>query len=467
MTSGNQGVRFLATLLLALLSVSASATTLPTGFTEANLPRPDGSATWNEAVGITFTPSGRMFVWERTGKVWIIDQANPVTTPFLDIGPEVLAWRDHGMLGFALHPNFEQNGFVYLLFTVDRHHLMNCDSPPVGAPVCNGSYSPSTTWLPSDQWLNPPTNTIANPGFRKATLGRLVRYQAVKPAGEPDYRKATTIDTDSRRVLIGETTIAGPKNTGFTLTHESHGIGSLVFSPDGTLLVSNGDNASYSSTDVGSASETYYQSALDDGFLSAKENVGALRAQLIDSMNGKVMRIDAITGDGIPGNPFYDASAPRSPRSRVWAYGLRNPYRFTIRPGTGSHLREDANPGVIYLGDVGWSTWEDLHIIKTGGENLGWPLYEGQTSVSQYNATGARRMNQDAPNPLFGIGGCTQQFFFFQDMLKQDALTAPSWPNPCDTAQQIPASVHPSVHSRPALDWNHSSAHVAVALRRV
>jgi glucose/arabinose dehydrogenase len=321
-----------------------------------NLPRPDGAQQWNEAVGIAFTPSGRMFVWERTGRVWIIDQTNPVTTPFLDISPEVLAWHDHGMLGFALSPAFEQNGFVYLLFAVDRHHLMNCDSPVDGAPVCNGSYSPTTTWLPDAQWLNPPTNTIANPGFRKATLGRVVRYQAVKPAGDPDYRRATTIDYSTRHVLIGETSIAGPKNTGFTLTHDSHGIGSLVFAPDGTLLVSAGDGATYNSADVGSASDTYFQSALDDGFFGAKENVGALRSQLIDSMNGKLLRIDPITGDGIQGNPFYDASAPRSPRSRVWAYGLRNPYRFTIRPGTGSHVREDANPGVIYLGDVGWST---------------------------------------------------------------------------------------------------------------
>lgn len=129
MNSGTQGAKFLITLLLTLISVSAYATTLPTGFTEVDLPRPDGAQQWNEAVGITYTPSGRMFVSERTGRVWIIDQTNPVTAPFLDISPEVLAWHDHGMLGFALHPAFEQNGFVYLLFVVDRHHLMNCDSP--------------------------------------------------------------------------------------------------------------------------------------------------------------------------------------------------------------------------------------------------------------------------------------------------------------------------------------------------
>ena len=104
MRSGINGVKYWVTLLLAFLSFSSVATTLPTGFTEANLPRPDGAQQWNEAVGIAFTPSGRIFVWERTGRVWIIDQTNPVTTPFLDIAPEVLAWHDHGMLGFAHSP---------------------------------------------------------------------------------------------------------------------------------------------------------------------------------------------------------------------------------------------------------------------------------------------------------------------------------------------------------------------------
>jgi hypothetical protein len=58
-----KSVKYLATLLLAFVSFGSFATTLPTGFTEVNLPRPDGAQQWNEAVGITFTPSGRMFVW--------------------------------------------------------------------------------------------------------------------------------------------------------------------------------------------------------------------------------------------------------------------------------------------------------------------------------------------------------------------------------------------------------------------
>lgn len=111
----------------------AQPTTLPADFTEQNLPRPDGSAAWNEAACITFSESGRMFVWERTGKVWIVDDHHPVSVPFMDIGPEVLAWRDHGMLGLTLSPNIEQNGYVYAMYAVDPYHLEKCDSPESGA----------------------------------------------------------------------------------------------------------------------------------------------------------------------------------------------------------------------------------------------------------------------------------------------------------------------------------------------
>ena len=119
------------------------------------------------------------------------------------------------------------------------------------------------------------------------------------------------MDYSSRRVLLGET-----KTAGFPILYQSHGVGSLMFGTDGTLLASCGDGASYSSNDIGSAPETYYAQALSDGILKPKENVGAYRAQLVDSLSGKIVRIDPATGDGIPSNPFYDPANPRAARSR-------------------------------------------------------------------------------------------------------------------------------------------------------
>ncbi|HET6541656.1 MAG TPA: PQQ-dependent sugar dehydrogenase, partial [Chryseolinea sp.] len=79
---------------------------------------------WNEAVGLAFTNDGvDMFVWERGGKVYVVTGGQK--TLVLDISDEVGAWHDHGLLGFALHPQFDQNGYIYLLYLVDRHYLMN------------------------------------------------------------------------------------------------------------------------------------------------------------------------------------------------------------------------------------------------------------------------------------------------------------------------------------------------------
>ena len=389
-----------------------NAATLPANFTETSI-----GGTWNEAVGITFASDGRMFVWERAGRIWIVENGVKSSQPFLDISDEVGGWRDFGLLGVALHPDFYNNGYVYLLYVVDHYHLTRAGQPGYDSTVNE---------------------------YFQATIGRITRYTARASDG---FR---SVDYSTRLVLLGESI-----NTGIPILHESHGVGSLVFGTDGTLLASCGDGASYSSTDVGSASETYYAQALNEGIIRPKENVGAFRSQMVDSLNGKILRLDPATGDGVETNPWFDAAAPRSPHSRVWALGLRNPCRITLRPGTGSHNRYDGNPGVLYIGDVGWNTWEDLNVCTRGGMNFGWPVFEGMDVQSSYYNSNVG--NQDAPNPLYGIGGCTQRYFYFRDLIKQDTLATPSWPNPCNTSQQVPASIPHFLHSRPWIDWKHST----------
>ncbi|MCY1044553.1 PQQ-dependent sugar dehydrogenase [Corallococcus sp. bb12-1] len=121
----------------------------------------------------------------------------------------------------------------------------------------------------------------------------------------------------------------------------SHSVGNLRFALDDTLFVTSGDGARFDAVD-------------DD----------ALRAQSLDSLAGKVLRITR-SGEGVASNPFWNGDA-RANRSKVWALGLRNPYRFSLRPGT-------ATP---YLGDVGWNTYEEINVAPPGA-NLGWPCYEG------------------------------------------------------------------------------------------
>ena len=110
---------------------------------------------WAEAVGVAFSTSGHGFVWERTGQVWSVeaDGETNAAAPVLDLSDEVGAWRDHGLLGVALHPAFEQNGWIYLAYVVDRHHLMFAGTE---------NYDPNTDT------------------YFEATIARLTRYQLIQ-----------------------------------------------------------------------------------------------------------------------------------------------------------------------------------------------------------------------------------------------------------------------------------------------
>jgi PKD repeat protein len=371
---------------------------------------------FNEIEGLRFSNSGQIYAWEKAGIVWVIDtNGTKLAAPLIDISEEVGNWRDHGLNGFALDPGFLTNGYFYLFYTVDRHYLMHYGT---------GSY-----------------NSLVNE-YYNATIARVTRYTA-NPA-----TNFTTVIPNSRLILIGEN-----KKTGIPVLHESHSGGQLLFSPDGSLLVSTGDGASYAFVDSGGGA-TYWQQALMDTIIRDKENVGAYRSQIIDCLNGKVLRIDPATGNGLPSNPYYDPANPRAAKSRVWDLGLRNPFRMTIRPGTGSTDITEGDPGVLYIGDVGWNTWEDMNVSTGPDINFGWPCFEGLTPTVGYS--NPTIVNKDAPNPMYG-GSCNKQFFRFSDLLIQATL-APSFPNPCNASVQVPANVPHWVHTRPVIDWSHNQA---------
>ena len=172
-------------LIASLFAGWAAAGTLPAGFSDATVGRPDGGA-WDDAVGVAAGADGRLYVWERAGKVWVIDALHPQRTPLIDLTGEVGAYGELGLTGFALDPDFLKNGQIYLFYTVDPAHLADCDSPAVGPPICHGT-----------------AHGAARPPF-SATLSRISRYTLARPAGSGDLRTATAVDPQSRRVLLGE-----------------------------------------------------------------------------------------------------------------------------------------------------------------------------------------------------------------------------------------------------------------------
>jgi glucose/arabinose dehydrogenase len=411
---------FIAGLMILLTADTVTAqTTLATGFSKTTV----GSG-WSEPVGTAFNQNGtKLFVWEKGGRVYVCNWNagtkiyDKQATPVLNISEEVGNWRDHGMLGFALDPNFTTNGLIYVMYVVDRHYLMNFGTP---------AYNPAT-----DEYFS-------------ATIGRITRYRLITNAGN------LVADAATRTILVGET-----KSTGIPILYESHGIGSLAFAADGTLLASSGDAGSYNVMDPGNIAHTYYAQAITDSIIRPNENVGAFKAQMINSMDGKILRIDPVTGNGVISNPFFNAAAPRSAASRVWAMGFRNPFRFCVRPNTGSANPQTGDIGELYVGDVGWNTFEELNIVKEAGSNCGWPIFEGLKNMASY--TNALTVNKDEPNPLYGINGCTQQYFTFQNLLKQataDNITTVF--NPCNGTTAITSTNdNRFFHRVPALDWKH------------
>jgi glucose/arabinose dehydrogenase len=126
----------------------------------------------------------------------------------------------------------------------------------------------------------------------------------------------------------------------------NHNGGNLVFGPDGYLYIGLGDG--------GSGGDPHGN------------------GQSLSTLLGKMLRIDPrVSGDQPyaipPDNPFLDR--PQA-RPEIWAYGLRNPWRYSF----------DRLTGDLWIGDVGQSAWEEVDVQPAGsdgGENYGWNLMEG------------------------------------------------------------------------------------------
>jgi glucose/arabinose dehydrogenase len=341
---------------------------LPSGFNDARV-----LGVNNTPMGLAFSKNGqKMFIWEKKGTVlaynWDGLTYVQQPTPMIDLSEEVGNWSDLGLSSFVLDPNFDSNGLVYLYYQVDRHYLLNFGTP---------QYSSTTD------------------DYNSATISRVTRYK-INTSGS-----TMSVDKASRKILLGET-----KSTGIPSVYSTHTGGQLIFGTDGTLLLTTGDNATFNGADVGSNTDTYWQQAIADGIMRSTENVGSFRSQMLNSFCGKLLRIDPNTGDGLPSNPHYDASNPRSAKSRVWALGFRNPFRCTLKPGTGSTSATSGNPGTIIVGDVQAGAREELHIIEKSGLNCGWPVFEGLNPATLF--VGKTTQNQEESGQPTFISQCVQ-----------------------------------------------------------
>ena len=276
---------------------------------------------------LAYAPDGFLFITEKKGTVRVLDPNNALLPdPVLQLDDEVNNAGDRGLLGLALDPDFELNGYIYLLYVVD---------PTYG----------------------PPEEPASQP-----TFGRLTRYTLTRTT------EGYQADPDSRLILIGE----DPAD-GFPTCSSTHTVGTLRFADDGSLFISAGDGANVDYVDYGQNEAPL--AWMCEEIFGEEEDIGVLRAQSLDSKAGKILRVDPATGLGLEDNPFYTGD-PSDDASRVWAYGFRQPFHFTIQP-------EETGPGIPWVGDVGSSYFEELDRVVAGG-NYGWPCYEATLLYSTY-----------------------------------------------------------------------------------
>ncbi len=355
--------------------LSVSTSLLPTNFQE--------SIVFSNGIylptAVRFASDGRVFVADKSGLINVFANLSATTpTTFADLRTEVDDYWDRGLLGLALDPNFPTNPYVYILYTYD-------------API--GGTAP--TW--NDACPTPPGPT---------TDGCLV-------SGRLSRLTASGNTMVSEQILINDWCQQFP----------SHSIGDLHFGPDGALYVSGGDGASFTNVDYGQYGNTYAGDLANPcgdppggagtPLSPPTAEGGALRSQSLNRqaghpavLDGAILRVNPATGIALPNNPLINSTDPNA--RRIISYGMRNPFRFTFRPGTSE----------IWVGDVGWNDWEEINRITnptaTPIANFGWPCYEGNNNSSGIQ-TGYQGANLNICNNLYNtVGSVTAPYYSYQ-----------------------------------------------------
>jgi glucose/arabinose dehydrogenase len=283
-------------------SIHVDLTTVASGFTAPVL-------------GVTAPgDTSDMYVVDQAGKITILRNGSPVSTPFLDMTalqatvPLRPGYDERGLLGLAFDPGFNNPA------SPGFHTLYTYQSEPTGTATAD---------------FAPAAGTV--------TSG--IDHQNVVSRWTLSTSNPDTVDLASKVDLLREDHPA--------LNHNG---GTIAFGPDGMLYLAIGDG--------GTAND------------SGNGHIATGNAQALNVIMGKMLRIDVRGNNsangkyGIPAdNPFVGQAGAAG---EIWAYGLRNPYKFSF----------DAPTGRLVLGDAGQNQVEEVDIITKGG-NYGWVTKEG------------------------------------------------------------------------------------------
>jgi glucose/arabinose dehydrogenase len=266
-------------------------------------------------LGVIESPDNtrRLFVTDQVGRIWIIKNGQKLNTPFIDLTGKIV----------ALNPQYDERGLLGMAFHPDyksngKFYLFYTAPPRTGGPATGVS------------WNN------------------LTRVSEFKVSSA----NADIADMSSERVILEA-----------DHPQMNHNGGMIAFGADGYLYIAIGDGGGAGDTAVGHEQDWY--DANDGG------NAQNIHANLM----GKILRIDVNSGTpySIPSdNPFTNRQGARG---EIYAYGFRNPYRFSFDMGGSNQL---------YVGDAGQKLYEEIDLVTKGG-NYGWNIKEGNICFNAAN----------------------------------------------------------------------------------
>jgi Glucose / Sorbosone dehydrogenase len=275
--------------------------------------------------------SGRVFVCDQPGRIFIVQDGMILPVPFLDISNTAATVAHRKVLGLA--SNYDERGLLGLAFHT-------------------GFSNPSSA------------------GYRKFYLNYNKTYQAGIDPAPPvaDHTPNCTTVIAEFQVSATNPNVADPLSERrlllFSQPQSNHNGGGMVFGSDGLLYIAAGDGGSSNDNNVGHT-----------GGSAARPTGGLGNSQDKTRFLGKILRIQPLDPDGagplvygIPGtNPFVGAGG--GVKEEIFAFGIRNPWGlcFDNRPG---------GTGRLFCADVGQGRVEEINVIVSGG-NYGWRYLEG------------------------------------------------------------------------------------------